>query len=150
MDGENAVPPITIGEQPPTYFAAHTSVGEGKGVAEVDRTTRQVQQRSEVVEVTRAISTVRVRDENSESDDGGIQMVDNDDDGDLMHVPSEPIPDDDEGLMHVAAEPLADDEKVQGSSSRTTARREVVEDQKFFGSFPKGKKKVTASEMGLY
>jgi pimeloyl-ACP methyl ester carboxylesterase len=68
------------------------------------------------------------RDEESESDDGGIQMVDNDSDGGLMRLPHLPEP-----------EP---DEPHDRESTRITVR----EEQKVLGSFPRGKE-VTASEM---
>jgi pimeloyl-ACP methyl ester carboxylesterase len=68
------------------------------------------------------------RDEESESDDGGIQMVDNDSDGGLMRLPHVPEP-----------EP---DEPHDRESTRITVR----EEQKVLGSFPRGKE-VTASEM---
>lgn len=122
--------------QPPTYERAH--MGDRTTMRQETTITRQpsVPQRGEVSEITSIMSQVHVRDQDGESDDGGIQMVDNDDDGDLMQLPSEPIP---------------DDEEVHAGPSRTIGRVEIVESQKFLGSFPKDKgKKVTASELGLY
>jgi hypothetical protein len=72
------------------------------------------------------------RDADSESDDGGIQMVDNDSDGELVELPHLPEPEPDEPHHH-----------------RESTRIIVREEQKVLGSFPKGKK-VTASEMDLY
>jgi hypothetical protein len=93
-----------------------------------------------------------VADDGNESDEGGIVMVNNDEDG-LRHVACEPVPDDDEdgssNLRTVPSDPVLEDGE-NGSSSRVSERRGEVEDQKFLGSFPKGKKKVTASEMGLF
>jgi hypothetical protein len=119
-DGGSVGRQVRVGEQPPTYQAAHMAARERTGV----------------VEAMRSMEAVHVRDVDRESDDGGIVMVDNDDDGELMQVPSEPIPD--------------DDVEIHGSSSRTAERKEVVEAHKYLGSFPKGKKKVTASDMRLY
>ena len=81
------------------------------------------------------MSQVHIRDDESESDDGGIQMVDNDNDDEMIQIESIPTPDDNE---------------AHEAQSSTAERVEIVEDQKFLGSFPKGKKKVTASKMGLY
>jgi len=101
---------------------------------------RQRTESKETVEVNKAMSQVQVRDEDSDSDEGGIQMLDNDD-GDMMHLPSEPIPDDDREPQHPHGQP----------SSSSASRVEVQENQKFLGSFSRDKgKKVTASEMGLY
>ena len=144
----------TVVEPPPTYQAAHLGNQPQRPTPSASRSMPEVQ-RSHVAEVTRSMSEVHVRGEDSESDDGEIIMVDNDDDGELMQLPSEPIPEDDEELKYVASEPMPDDdESIGGSSLRMAGRREgrnlMVEDQKFLGSFPKDKKKVTASEMGLY
>lgn len=137
--GDIARQPI-MGE-PPTYEQAH--VGDRTAVRQQTLTKRHstLPERTEVEEVASTILQLRVRDEDGESDDGGIIMVDNSDDGELMHLPSEPIPDEDEEVYRAQA-------SVAGSSA---GRGESVEDQKFLGSFPKDKgKKVTASEMGLY
>ena len=121
--------------QPPTYQEAHmVPPRRQQPTAE-----RQIADRRQVAEVTSTMAQMRVQDEDSDNDDGGIIMVDNDDVGDLMQLPSEPIPDD-------------EDETYQGQQiSSSAGRMEILENQKFLGPFPKDKgKKVTASEMGLY
>lgn len=62
------------------------------------------------------------RQDDSDSDDGGIQMIDNDSDGDLAHVPSEPMPDDD-------WEP----------ETRDNGKVPVFEEQKSLGHFPRNR-----------
>jgi hypothetical protein len=91
-------------------------------------------QRDGATEITQTIATVNVRDNDSESDDGGILMVDNDSDGELTEIPS--VPEGDIGAR-------------QETDSRDSDKVPVREEQKSLGSFPK-MKKVTASSMGLY
>lgn len=76
------------------------------------------------VEVTRTMATVTVRDEESESDAGGIQMLDNDSDGELTEIPN--IPEE-------------DTEDWRNMERRESDKVMVMEEQKFLGPFPKTK-----------
>jgi hypothetical protein len=81
-------------------------------------------------------STTQNRDVDSESDDGGIQMVDNDSDsdGELHQIPGVPIPDDD------YPEP--------GFDPRDMGKVAVFEEQKSLGSFPKIRGESSQSPSG--
>jgi len=108
--------PRVLGSNPiPSLMDEPVEMGEGKPTPDLS-----------VASVTTTVSAVTVRDD-SDSEDGGIVMLDNDSDGELTELSGEPEPDD-----------YNDSRKVP-----------VMEEQKFLGSFPKAKK-VTASEMGLY
>ena len=81
-------------------------------------------------ETTQRMAALTMRDEDSDEDHGGIIMMDNDSDGELTEVPSVPVEDD-----------------------PRQSRKAVFMEPKSLGSFPKAKeprKKVTASDMGLY
>jgi hypothetical protein len=86
------------------------------------------------IEVTRAMAVVTVRDNGSDSDDGGILMVDNDSDGELTEIPGEPIVDSEEG---------------REMERRESGKIMIMEEPKTLGSFPKTKR-TTAADMGLY
>jgi hypothetical protein len=81
-------------------------------------------------------STTQNRDVDSESDDGGIQMIDNDSDsdGELHQIPGVPIPDDD------YPEP--------GFDPRDTGKVAVFEEQKSLGSFLKMRGESSRSPSG--
>ena len=129
-------PNQSVTGQPPTYQEAHMVPARRQQLV----LERQTPECREVAAVTNTLSQARVRDEDSESDDSEIQMVDNDDDGELMHLPSEPIPDHDKRIH-----------QAQATSSSGQGGEGVVENQKYLGSFPKDKgKKVRASDLGLY
>jgi hypothetical protein len=98
---------------------------------EIGPSVREMDPR-EAIEATGSMAAITLRDDDSVSDDGGIQMVDNDSDGELNEVPCLPEPDNDNYEDH-----------------RDSGKTLVLEDHKFLGSFPRGKKD-TASEMGLY
>lgn len=83
----------------------------------------------EEIQVTRAMASVTVREE--ESDNGGIQMVDNDSDGELTEIPS--IPE-------------KDVESQYGVNDPVSGKVVILEEQKFLGSFPKTTK-ATPSDM---
>jgi len=91
----------------------------------------------EEIEVTRAMAAVRVRDGDSDNEDGGILMVDNESDGELAEIPCVPEEDTEENRREL-------DRRESGKFVVP-----VVEEQKFLGSFPKNKK-TTAASMGLY
>jgi hypothetical protein len=130
-------PDQQIMEEPPTYQQAHLPTPK-RQQPNVERQTSTTEPR-DVVEMANTMSQVQVRDEDSESDDGGIQMAEND--GGLIELLSEPIPDD-EDIAH---------QGEASSSSNSGGRAEVLENQKYLGSFPRDEgKKVTASEMELY
>ena len=90
MDAGSVIPSnqSTIG-QPPTYREAHM-VPVARQRPTVERQTTELGGTTEVVS---AISQLRVRDGDNEGSNAGIQMIDNDE-GDLMQLPSERIPDD--------------------------------------------------------
>jgi hypothetical protein len=90
--------------------------------------------REEEIEVTKTMAVVTVRDEDSDSDAGGIQMVDNDSDGELTEI-------------HCI--PEEDPEDWREMERRESSKVAVMEEQKFLGSFPKTRK-ATAKDMGLY
>jgi hypothetical protein len=129
MDAGSAPPYRVIGQ--PSTLEQQKTLGQQTTLGQQPT----MPERRDVVDVTIAISQVHLRGDDSESDDDGIRMVDNDDDGELIQVQSIPIPDDNE---------------LREAQSSTAGGVNIIEDQKFLGSFPKGKKKVTALEMGLY
>jgi len=87
----------------------------------------------------RGMPDMSMRDihEDSDSDDGGIQMVDNDSDGELQEIPGIPEPYDD-----LPADP------------RDNGKMSAFEEQKSLGSFPRDntstRARTRASDMGLY
>ncbi|KAE8449264.1 hypothetical protein EG329_008431 [Mollisiaceae sp. DMI_Dod_QoI] len=114
-----------------------TSIGHAMPPALQSRSTD-----SDILNITQSLGNIHVSDppsysrgpgpnqdpglqHDSDSDDDGIQMIDNDSDGDLTYVPSVPIPDPWE------------------SEPRDTGKVPVLEEQKFLGSFPRNRGPVS-------
>jgi hypothetical protein len=141
--------------------SAMDDLAELMGSTSLDPTTTTSQPNPRTQISSGSQSTTQNRDVDSESDDGGIQMIDNDSDSDeeLHQIPGVPIPDDD------YPEP--------GFDPRDMGKVAVFEEQKSLGSFPKIRgessrspsgsqdrgnesrpsgsgKRVTAAGMGLY
>ena len=85
-------------------------------------------------DITRSIAATAVREEDSNSDARGFQMVDNDSDGKLAEIPSEP---EDEA------------EEWREIERRESSKVTIMEEQKSSGSIPQTKKAI-AIDMGLY
>ena len=88
-------------------------------------------------DITRGVSNLNLEQQrdDSDSDDGGIQMIDNDSDGELQMLSGDPIP---------------DDEPIPGPSQGKKQMQSITE-PKSLGSFPKDRAARTkASDIGLY
>jgi len=72
----------------------------------------------------------RQHDDNSDSEAGGIQMIDNESDGELVELEHMPEPEPDEPTFDSFKSTAGDEQKVLGSFERV--------------------KKVSAADMGLY
>lgn len=103
------------------------------------------------------IPTSKSNQYDSDSDDGGIQMIDNDSDG-LEYVPSVPIAEDWEPEPRDAGKvPAFEEQKSLGSFPRTNrsesqeqrSRREVESRSDDSASGSKGKARATAAQYGL-